>query len=140
MAINVYPAVFEFFINAKNNYDIIFFAQRCNAILVYYNDKWQYNDLTLCPSSTQHFSFVRKCHAVITCLTTAFLANSLWKNVRSNICSRPSEQANTCTCRQRSNSKQASHGTISMLSSSSSINRVVTELDTCGLSFHENLR
>jgi hypothetical protein len=34
MAINIYPAVFEFSINAKKNYDIIFFAQRSNANLV----------------------------------------------------------------------------------------------------------
>jgi hypothetical protein len=34
MAINIYPAVFEFSINAKKNYDIIFFAQRSTANLV----------------------------------------------------------------------------------------------------------
>jgi hypothetical protein len=44
MAINIYPAVFEFSINAKKKYDIIFFAQLCNASLVLDNGKWQYND------------------------------------------------------------------------------------------------
>jgi hypothetical protein len=87
MAINVYPVVFEFSISAKKNYDIIFFTERCNPSLVYDNDKWQYNDMALCPSSTQQFSFVGKCHIVFICLTTAFLANSVWKNVRSNISS-----------------------------------------------------
>jgi hypothetical protein len=34
MAINIYPEACEFTINAKENYDIIFFAQRCNESLV----------------------------------------------------------------------------------------------------------
>jgi hypothetical protein len=52
MAISIYPAVFEFSINAKENYDIIFFTQCSNASLVNGNGKWQYNDTALCPSST----------------------------------------------------------------------------------------
>jgi hypothetical protein len=62
MAINIYPAVFEFTIDAKKNYHIIFFAQHCNASLVNDSGKWQYNDMTLCPSSTHQFSFVGKFH------------------------------------------------------------------------------
>jgi hypothetical protein len=42
MVINVYPAVFESSINAKKKYDIIFLAERCNASLVHYNEKWQF--------------------------------------------------------------------------------------------------
>jgi hypothetical protein len=87
MAINIYPAVFEFSINVNKNYDIIFFAQCSNASLVNDNGKWQYNDTTLCPSSTHQFSFIRKRDTAVIPLATAFLANSICKNVRSNICS-----------------------------------------------------
>jgi hypothetical protein len=41
MAINIYPAVFEFSINSKNNYDIIIFVQRSNASLVNDSGKWK---------------------------------------------------------------------------------------------------
>jgi hypothetical protein len=58
MAINIYPAVFEFSINAKNNYNIIFFAQHCNASLVNDNGKLQHNDTPLWISSTHQFSFI----------------------------------------------------------------------------------
>jgi hypothetical protein len=85
-AINIYPAVFEFSINAKKDYDIIFLTQRCNASLMNDNDKWQCNDTTLCPSSTHQFSFIHKRDTAVIPLTTAFLANSICKNVRSNIC------------------------------------------------------
>jgi hypothetical protein len=51
MAINIYPEACAFTINAKKNYDIIFFTQRCNESLVNDNDKWQYNGTTLCPFS-----------------------------------------------------------------------------------------
>jgi hypothetical protein len=66
MAINIYPAAFEFSINAKKNYDIIFFAQHCSANLVYDSD------MTLCPSSTQQFSFIRKCHTAVVFLSGKF--------------------------------------------------------------------
>jgi hypothetical protein len=66
MAINIYPAAFEFSVNAKNNYDIIFFAQRCSASLVYDSD------MTLCPSSTQQFSFIQKCHTAVVFLSGKF--------------------------------------------------------------------
>jgi hypothetical protein len=58
MAINIYPVPFEFSINGKKKY-IIFFAQRCNASLLYDDD------MTLCPPSTQQFSFVRKYQTVV---------------------------------------------------------------------------
>jgi hypothetical protein len=87
MAINIYPAVFEFSINAKKNYGIIFFAQRSNVSSVNDNDKWQYNDTPLYPSSTHQFSFVPKRNTAVIPLTTAFLAYSICENMRSNICS-----------------------------------------------------
>jgi hypothetical protein len=40
MAINIYPEACEFTINAKKNYEIIFFAQRCNESLVNDIVKW----------------------------------------------------------------------------------------------------
>jgi hypothetical protein len=57
MAISVYAAVFES-INAKKKYDIIFLVQRCNACLVYYNDKCQFNVL-------QWHNFMPICHSEI---------------------------------------------------------------------------
>jgi hypothetical protein len=58
MAINIYPAPFEFSISAKTNHGTIFFAQRCNASLLYDND------MTLCAPSTQQFS-LRKYRTVV---------------------------------------------------------------------------
>jgi hypothetical protein len=79
MAINIYPEACEFTINAKKNYDIIFFAERCNESLVNDNDKWQYNGTTLCPSSIFRLEGSHCCHC--------FVADTLWINVSSNICS-----------------------------------------------------
>jgi hypothetical protein len=75
MPINIYPEDCEFTINAKKNYDIIFFAQCCNESLVNDNDKWQYNGTTLCPSSIFRLEGSHCCHY--------FVANTIWINVSS---------------------------------------------------------
>jgi hypothetical protein len=108
MAINIYPEACEFTMNTKKNYDIIFFAQRCNESLVKDNDKWQYNGTTSCPSSIFSLEGSNCCHC--------FVANTIWINVFLAF------RAETKTVSFfLLHSKQASHDTVSMLLSSSSI-------------------